>query len=135
MQVKYDIVWAMCDKKGFVIALVMILTIFVTIPCYAKNSLGHNEDIGYIIYGYENWNDFENATEEEKLSYYIVSDSAAFSIDEQGMGKNIDKYQNLKENIASTKSAVTLPHYGRFISLGGGNHRAYNHQGFVTVQS
>ena len=102
-------------------------------PLFAKSSEGHNKDLGYIIYEIIEYNKFETeASKDELLSYWIVSDATSFAIDENGMGKTKYKYQSLQDNLKSTTKgkSLILPPYSEFISTGGGNHRAYNHQGF-----
>ena len=121
--------WGLFKKTTFLI-LFLILFIF---SLFAKDSAGHNEDIGYIIYGFSEYdNFFSKASKDELMSYWIVSDATAFAIDEQGMGKTKEKYDALQNNIKTTRKGKTLilPPYSDFPSTGGGNHRAYNHLGF-----
>ena len=64
-----------------IICLIVISSI--SLPLLAMSAQGHNKDIGYILYGYSTWSDFEeNATEDEKHSYYRVTDASVFAIDE-----------------------------------------------------
>lgn len=115
--------------------LIFLLLYILTASLFCKDSTGHNADILEIIYGFSDYNKFieEYGSESDiVLSYWIVSDSAAFAIDEQGMGKNEDKYASLQKNVATSKTGASLilPSYSKFPSIGGGSHRAYNHQGF-----
>ena len=119
--------------KVFAKYFLLLFLIFLSSTIYAKNSRGHNEDLLYIIYGYEDYDTFEKkVSDSEKLSYWIVSDATAFAIDENGMGKTKDKYQSLQDNLKSTTKgkSLLLPPYSDFPNTGGGQHRAYNHQGF-----
>lgn len=113
--------------------LLFFLILFFSFICFAKNVEGHNADILYIIYGSPNYNSFEKKSSPDvRLSYWIVSDASAFAIDEQGMGKNREKYKNLQENVQKTRTGANyvFPTSSEFPSIGGGSHRAYNHQGF-----
>ena len=91
----------------------------------------HNTDIGYILYGYSTWEEMQKAPNNVQLSYFIVSDAAVFAIDYQAIGDNgSDKYNELQQNINKTSKSFKLPDISSFITIGGGSHRAYNHQGF-----
>lgn len=101
--------------------------------CFSLGTEGHSDDMAYIFYEYDSVSDLsKNAPADEKLSFEIMSSGVAFAIDEQGMGKSVALYRKFEENISSTKQGknYTLPAYSEFPSLGGGRHRAYNHQGY-----
>lgn len=117
------------------LSFIFLLLCIPTITLFCKDSNGHNADILEIIYGYTDYDKFINEYGTDSdivLSYWIASDSAAFAIDEQGMGKTEDKYNSLQANVSASKTGASLilPFYSQFPSTGGGSHRAYNHQGF-----
>ena len=116
------------------ILIISYLFLFL-FPLFAKGKFGHGNDILNVLYGYADESVLETiGSEKEKQAYYIVRDAVAFAIDEQGMGREqtINDYNRLKERIGKTSvgASVKLPDYSEFPSLGGGLHRAYNHQGF-----
>ena len=101
----------------------------------------HNGHIGYTIFGYPEWKvmDNPNLNERTRLAFYVVSDATYFAIDYSGKEDiNANKYDQLKINTESlvkkyNKEFLEIPNYSyieSFIATGGGNHRAYNHQGF-----
>ncbi len=105
----------------------------LSFTCFAKNAEGHNEDILYIIYDSSDYYSFAKKSSPDVLhSYWIVSDASAFAIDEQGMNKDQKKYKDLQDNVKKTRTGFdySFPAYSEFLSIGGGSHRAYNHQGF-----
>lgn len=117
--------------------IVIVLFLLFLFPCFifAKGKVGHGNDILYVLYDYEDEDELEaKGTDKEKLAYFIVRDAVALAIDEQGI-KKVDTQKHLddlKENLRKTKFGknITLPSSSEFPSLGMGQHRAYNHQGF-----
>ena len=101
----------------------------------------HNGHIGYTIFGYSSWEEMDkNVLDEHTLkAFYVVSDATYFAIDFSGKDNISEgRYAELKLN---TEKLVTeyntefcsmpvYPDIKDFIKTGGGNHRAYNHQGF-----
>lgn len=119
--------------KDFKFIIFCCFLSFAPYLLFSKGKVGHGNDILYVLYGYQDENELESrGTDKEKMGYYIVRDALAFAIDEQGMGKTENEWRQLKEKVSKTEmgSKINLPSYSEFPSLGGGSHRAYNHQGF-----
>ena len=69
-----------------------------------------------------------------RLSYYLLSDSLMVAIDHSYKWKPSWKLQSIRCNLKNTKTGkeIAVPEDYELSSLGGGYHRAYNHQGFIS---
>ena len=57
-----------------IVILILCLPICLKLSLYAMSAQGHNEDIGYILYGYRTWGEFaREGNDQELLSYYQES--------------------------------------------------------------
>ncbi len=136
-------------KKKIIFLISFILIIFVY-PCHCHSSAGpngHDEEIGYVIFGYTNWRAINTAFSEgtaAKYVYYICTNAASVAIDEQNNQGITDvegpqNYKNLKENLALQRALtknrwnVVLPDFNKinFPSSRPGAHRLFCHQGYV----
>ena len=129
----------MKDQKGMSKIWILIIGIlFVTsTPIYylhsvarGTNEFDHNTDIGAVLYGIGSWKEMAKQDTNTLLSYYIMSDACYFAVD-YPVGNRDYLYQDLQNNINQTKHKFVLPDIRTlYVSVWGGKHRIYNHQGF-----
>lgn len=119
------------------IGILKKLIAFIVVFCLASLLFAfgyqkHNEQLLEYVYGIDGgWNTMKGMSELTKKKYYIVSDAAYLAIDFNGDVSQGRKLENLKQNLLDIGENVDdIPSLDEFIKLGGGNHRAYNHQGF-----
>ena len=106
-----------------------VLLCIVSFPCFSHSSAIHNNQLIAALYGYEEgWTAMKIRPASTKVPYYLISDAAYIAIDYNGSASGAKKLTAINDNLKLLgKQPLAEMEWD---SLGGGKHRAYNHQGF-----
>ena len=108
-----------------------MLLVTAIIPLFAFPQTVHNVDVGYVVFGIPTWEIMRQQNESLKKAYYALSNAASIAIDYNGSTGQSSTLVNLKSNLQDLGIDTDwMPNQDDFVKLGGGKHRAYNHQGF-----
>lgn len=94
--------------------------------CFGHGSEIHNNQVLSAIYGMDGWREMKHMPATTKVPYYILTDALYVAIDYNGTS-NTNRLKEINKNLnAIGKEPIPEMEWEH---LGGGNHRAYNHQG------
>lgn len=108
-----------------VITILLMLTIVSAL--WSHGSGVHNNQLISALYGINGWTEMKRMPDVTKVPYYLISDAAYVAIDYNGSSNGASRLSSINRNLEAL-GYNPLPEM-EWESLGGGKHRAYNHQG------